>query len=115
MNTLPFIATMLKEDGPNSLQQVVQNHKFTNLTTSDMAFLCNMSLSTFKRKFQAAYDTSPKKYVIAEKMKKAAQLLQGSKKPSEIYFDLGYENLSSFSNEFKKHFGTRPSSYQIQS
>ncbi len=113
--TKRFLGTMLKEGEPNSLQQVVQNHKFTNLTTADMAFLCNMSLSTFKRKFQAAYHTSPKKYVIAEKMKKAAQLLQGHKKPSEIYFDLGYENLSSFSNEFKKHFGTRPSSYQIQS
>ena len=44
-------------------------------------------------------------------MARAALLLKQSKRPSEIYFDLGYENLSAFSNEFKKHFGVSPKNY----
>ena len=35
------------------------------------------------------------------------------KRPSEIYADLGYENLSAFSTEFKKHFGMPPKQFQI--
>ena len=97
----------------NSLTQVVQNHKFKNLNSEELAFLCNMSLSTFKRKFYAIFKTSPKKYVISEKMKKAEQLLLRRKRPSDIYHEIGYENLSSFSLEFKKYFGISPKVYQL--
>ena len=44
-------------------------------------------------------------------MEKAGLLLRQNKKPSEIYYELEYENLSSFSNEFKKFFGVSPKNY----
>lgn len=47
------------------------------------------------------------------RMEKAKQLLQKHKKPSEIYLDLGYENLSSFSLEFKKIYGVSPSKFEL--
>lgn len=111
---IAFISNSMKEVPNNSLTSVIQNHKYKNLNSEELAFLCNMSLSTFKRKFFDVYKTSPKKYVISEKMKRAEQLLQRRKRPSEIYFELGYENLSSFSLEFKKHFGIPPTVYQQQ-
>ncbi len=109
-----FIAGSIATAHNNPLRQVVQNHKFKNLTSEELAFLCNMSLSTFKRRFRDVYKMSPRKYVVSERMKRAAQLLRHRKRPSEFYFDLGYENLSSFSNEFKKHFGMPPTAYSMQ-
>jgi len=68
---MSFISLAISKSQNNPLNQVVQNHKYDNLNTEEMAFLCNMSLSTFKRKFQELYKTSPGKYLISEKMKKA--------------------------------------------
>lgn len=107
-----FIASSLSKS-QSEIPRVIQNHKFKNLNLEELAFLCNMSLSTFKRKFQDLYNTSPKKYVISERMKKAEQLLQHKNRPSDIYHQIGYENLSSFSIEFKKYFGQSPKTYQL--
>lgn len=112
--TLGFISGTINKSPDYALAQVVHNHKFDNLNTEELAFLCKMSLSSFKRKFYALYKISPKKYVVTEKMKKAEKLLRLQKRPSEIYFEVGYENLSSFSTEFKKHFGVSPKLYMAQ-
>jgi len=112
--TIAFMSRAIHQIRNNSLIQVIQNHKFKKLNSQELAFLCNMSLSTFKRKFYDVYKTSPKKYMLGERMKKAERLLQHKKRPSEIYYELGYENLSSFSLEFKKHFGLSPRTYQLK-
>ena len=109
--TMNFMINCLTKNEYDPLTQVIQNHKFDNLSSEELAFLCNMSLSTFKRRFYDVYKTSPKRYVVSEKMKKAELLLQHRKRPSEIYFELGYENQSSFTSEFKKHFGVPPTVY----
>lgn len=111
---LGFIAHSITKAKNRSMVQVIQNHLFDNLNSHELAFLCNMSISTFKRKFFEVYETTPKKYIISQKMKQAVFFLQSQKRPSEIYYELGYENLSSFSKEFKKHFGVSPTAYSAQ-
>lgn len=106
-----FIQNIQSNILKNPLENIVNKHLNTNLTITELAFLCNMSISTFKRKFFLAYKTSPRQYFIAKKMEKAIILLQQNKNPSEIYFELGYENLSAFSQQFKKHFGISPKNY----
>ena len=108
-----FISNSITKTQNRSLVQIIQNHLFDNLNSQELAFLCNMSLSTFRRRFFEVYSMTPKRYFIAQKMKQAAFLLKNKKRPSEIYFELGYENLSSFSMEFKKHFGVSPKMYSI--
>lgn len=108
-----ILRSLSKEVTP--IPQIVQSHRYKNLNTEELAFLCNMSLSTFKRKFSDIYNTSPRKYMVSEKMKKAVQLLQRKMRPSDIYYEVGYENLSSFSLEFKKHYGVSPKGYQMAS
>ena len=112
---LGFITKSIVKTQNRSLVQVIQNHVFDNLNSQELAFLCNMSISTFKRKFFEVYETSPKQYFVLQKMKQAMFLLQNRKRPSEIYFELGYENLSTFSREFKKHYGVPPRTYNAQS
>jgi len=84
------------------------------VSVEELAFLCNASLSTFKRRFFKIYGTSPSRWLLDKRMEKAAQLLRrGDRKPSEIYVDLGYENLSSFIQSFKQVHGITPKQYQL--
>ncbi|MBL6445870.1 helix-turn-helix transcriptional regulator [Fulvivirga sp. 29W222] len=107
-----FINEALSNNKNVAFKNVIEYPDSFFLSNEELAFLCNMSLSTFKRKFREVYDTTPRQYYISKRMKKAALLLQKDFRPSEIYLELGYENLSAFSNEFKKHFGSSPRTFR---
>lgn len=107
----PFLHQCLQADRHHDFKQVIEQHLYSNLSNEELAFLCNMSLSTFKRKFTSIYGLSPRQYFLVQKMQLAAAWLKERKRPSDIYLELGYENLSSFSTEFKKHFGQAPSQF----
>ncbi len=69
----------------------------------------HMSLSTFKRHFTAEYKKAPGKWLKDKRLQKAKELLQGGDlKASDIYLDVGYNNLSNFSVAFKNKFGISP-------
>ena len=69
-----------------------------------------MSLSTFKRHFVKEYKQSPGKWFRDKRLLRAKELLETSTiKVSDIYLDLGYNNLSNFSSAFKSKFGINPS------
>lgn len=98
------------------IRQAVTANTYNTITVEELAFLCNMTLSTFKRHFARIYDTSPSKWFLDKRMKRAAQLLSESRMiPSEIYQELGYENLSSFIKSFKQVYKTTPKQYQLNS
>ena len=109
-----FIQNALNESDNHEFKSTVLQHIHKGLTVEELAFLCNMSLSSFKRKFNNVFDNSPGKYITEVKMEKAKKLLLEDRRPSEVYYELGYKNLSSFSNEFKKHFGTSPKLFQVE-
>ena len=103
-----------QEAGDMLIRQAVTANIDKNITVEELAFLCNTSLSTFKRKFATIFGTSPNKWLLEKRMHKAAQMLrQGKYKASEIYYELGYENLSSFIQSFKQVHGITPRQYQL--
>jgi AraC-like DNA-binding protein len=110
---LPLLASLAGSPLDLPMRQVVENNIYRNLSVEELAFLCNMSLSTFKRKFEEIYGTAPSRWFHLKKMQQAAFLLKHEKaNASEIHHELGYENLSSFVQAFKKEFGKTPKVYQ---
>jgi AraC-like DNA-binding protein len=99
---------IIKETSP--FKKIVESKIHSNLKLEEIAFLCNMSLSTFKRHFINEYGVSPGKWLQDKRLQKAKEILeQGDLKSSDIYFDFGYNNLSNFSIAYKNKFGINPS------
>jgi AraC-like DNA-binding protein len=99
----------------HDFRHAVEAHIENNITVDELAFLCNMSTSTFKRRFAKVYGIAPSKWFLQKRMEIAATLLLNNReKPSDVYHKVGYENHSSFTQSFKQVYGLTPSEYQQQ-
>ena len=81
-----------------------------NYSVNELAKLTGRSLSAFKRDFYGVFETTPHQWLLRKKVDYAEQLLRDKKmKASDIYFMLGFKELSHFSAAFKKIKGFAPS------
>jgi AraC family transcriptional regulator, exoenzyme S synthesis regulatory protein ExsA len=97
------------------IRKAVETNVTNNISLEDLAFLCNISLSTFKRRFEKIYGMPPNKWMVRKRMEIAKEfLLHDRQKPSEVYHQVGYANHSSFSQSFKQIFGATPKAFQDQ-
>ena len=104
-----YLHSLLINERELSFKMVIEKNLYTSLNIDEVAFLCNMSLSTFKRKFIQLYQESPGKWFQLKRLNKAKKLLLNNEAtPSEIYMDFGYDSLSNFSTAFKNQFGYSP-------
>ncbi len=95
------------------LRKAVESNIGNPVTVEELAFLCNCSLSTFKRKFRNIYHLPPQKWLLEQKMLLAADLLKHpQEKPGIVFQKVGYANHSSFTQSFKKQYGMTPKEYQ---
>ena len=98
---------VVKELSP--FKSIIEKNVFSNLKLEEIAFLCNMSMSTFKRYFKDEYNASPGKWFLNQRLQKAKEILeQGKLKPIDIFMNFGYNNLSNFSIAFKNKFNINP-------
>ena len=110
---LDFYATAQGNNEEWEIRKTVETNIGNNITVEELAFLCNTSLSTFKRRFTKIYGTSPNKWMLQKRMEMAADMLrQQGNKPSDVYHKVGYETLSSFIESFKQTFGVTPGAWQ---
>ncbi len=91
--------------------EAFMNRNFTyNVSLSNFAKLSGRSLAGFKRDFEKIFNSSPGNWLQRRRLKEAYFLIkEKGKKPSDIYLDVGFENLSHFSYAFKKAYGLAPS------
>jgi AraC-like DNA-binding protein len=95
-----------------AIRRAVENNLTTNIGLEEIAFLANVSLSTFKRRFAKLYGAPPNKWILQKRMETARDLLlQGRERPSEIFHKVGYRNHSSFTQSFKQAFGLTPRAF----
>lgn len=85
-----------------------QNYMF-NLPLEKFGYLTGRSLTTFKKDFKNAFTVTPGKWLTQKRLELAHyQINQQKRKPSEVYLETGFEDLSHFSFAFKKHYGYPP-------
>lgn len=85
-----------------------RNFRF-NVRIEKFAYLTGRSLSAFKRDFNSVFNDAPNQWLIKRRLDEAHFLIgEEHKKPSEIYLDLGFQDLSHFSFAFKRQFGLTP-------
>lgn len=86
----------------------IENNLYAHLDLEELAFLCNMSLSTFKRHFNSYYGISPRKYFIHKRLEMADYLLKNGDRPKDVFQKAGYQTLSNFIKAYKAHFKRTP-------
>lgn len=97
-----------------SFKETVNQNLYSNLTVDELARLCHMSLSSFKRKFNDVFGDSPKKYIGSKKIEKAAKMLQSKGiRVSDIAYDVGFDSLSTFNRNFVLQYGKSPSEFRL--
>ncbi len=97
----------------HKFKQTIESNKLNKLSIKELSFLSNMSVSKFKREFEKHFKSSPSKWFQEKRLDHAAYLLKNnSKRPSDIYEEIGYESLSNFIQAFKHKFGLTPKQYQ---
>jgi AraC-like DNA-binding protein len=110
---LQSLSVMAKDNEDMAIRKVAESTRGTQVTVEELAFLCNTSLSSFKRRFIKIYGLPPQKWMVQQKMQMAAGLLKHPDERSGSVFEkVGYENHSSFTKAFKQQYGITPKAFQ---
>ncbi len=98
-----------EEPGKLDLADYMEKNFMYNLPMEKFGYLTGRSLTTFKRDFKKAFNTTPQRWLTQKRLELAHyQFTEKKKKPVDVCYETGFENLSHFSFAFKKHFGYAP-------
>jgi AraC-like DNA-binding protein len=105
------ILAYFEEPGKLDLVEFMEKNYMFNLSLEKFGYLTGRSLTTFKKDFRKIFKIPPGQWLTQKRLELAHyQIFEKRKKPSDVYFDAGFENLSHFSFAFKKQFGYNPTS-----
>lgn len=95
--------------GKIDLEAFMNRNYHFNVELKRFAYLTGRSLTTFKRDFEKQFHNTPSRWLQQRRLQEAHYLIrEKGKAPSDIYLDLGFEDLSHFSYVFKKTYGVAP-------
>ncbi|KAA2245101.1 helix-turn-helix transcriptional regulator [Chitinophaga agrisoli] len=113
LETNPSLKNVLfdfSEPGKIDLEAYMNEHYKFNVHLDRFAYLTGRSLATFKRDFEKIFHTTPSRWLQQRRLKEAYYLLkEKGRRTSDVYLEVGFEDLSHFSYAFKKTFGVTPS------
>ena len=96
--------------GKIDLEGFMKKNFHFKVDLSRFAFISGRSLSTFKRDFEKIFHTTPNRWLLDRRLDEAQQLIHSKhQKISDVYSEVGFEDLSHFSVAYKKRFGIPPS------
>ena len=91
-------------------EQAILKGISSNISIDELADICCLSASTFKRRFRERYSASPHKWFLGCRLDIAAMILRETDVPTRYIASLcGFINVSHFIATFKRRFGTTPS------
>jgi len=86
----------------------------TNLSLSQLAGNCRLSICHFARAFKATYGVTVHQHVVAKRIQHAQNLLvRSSSSLAQIALDCGFADQSSFSRRFLAVAGESPASWRL--
>lgn len=104
------ILANFEEPGKIDLADYMEKNFMFNMPLEKFGYLTGRSLTTFKRDFKKAFATTPQRWLTQKRLELAHyQFVEKKKKPIDVCYEVGFENLSHFSFAFKKQFGYAPS------
>ena len=107
------VLTNFEEPGKIDLADYMERNFMFNQSIEKFSYLTGRSLTTFKRDFKKTFNTTPQKWLTRKRLELAHyQFSEKKRKPIDVCYEVGFENLSHFSHAFKKHFGYPPTMLQ---
>ncbi len=96
----------------SAIAAIEENYK-RDILVEEIAKVANMSVSQLGRQFKSLIGMYPMEYSRSFRIAKAAELIKSSQLPiSEIAHEMGFNDISVFSRQFKHITGKSPSEYR---
>lgn len=110
------VMNSLDEQFLTQLKRVVENHiDDSSFSVEQLATALHMSRMQLYRKLKALTGETPNKVIRSIRLKRAAQLLDTRQyNVADVTYMVGYNDLKSFREQFKKEFGVAPSGYETE-
>ena len=87
----------------------IRDHHDDTIRIGQLAALAGMSEATFHRHFRAVTHLTPIQYQKAVRLLQARlALVSGGRDVAEVAHAVGYDSVSQFSREYRRHFGAPP-------
>jgi AraC-like DNA-binding protein len=98
-----------------NIKRLMNQFALSDLSAKEIAELSGRSLSTFNRDFKAIYSTTPKQWLIEQRLTHAHTLLsKQAYSVTDAATAAGYGNISHFIAAFKKKYGKTPHQIKIE-
>jgi AraC family transcriptional regulator len=93
--------------------EYIEEHLGPGPTLEQMAAVARLSPYHFARQFKAATGLAPHQYVIARRVERARQLLEGGDLSlAEVGLEVGFSDQSQFTHHFKRIVGVTPGRFR---
>jgi AraC-like DNA-binding protein len=113
LKTNPELKNILfdfSDPGKIDLEAFMNRNFQFNVSMERFGYMSGRSLSTFKRDFKKIFKISPGRWLLQKRLQQAYYLItKKGQKPSNVYLEVGFEDISHFSRSFRKQFGVAPS------
>lgn len=118
IETMPELKSVLfdfVEPWKIDLADFMNSNYTVDLDLEGFAHYTGRSLSSFKKDFEQAFQTTPMKWIVSRRLEEAHRLIEEeNERTLDVYLRVGFKNLSHFSTAYKRKYGYPPSAVQTE-